>query len=488
MEIQHSPGGRMPTFCYTTKLLVREEQIPILEKRFHIGQHINNVMVKEAKRRINRYKNDKRYRTIMKSCVEEKRKTTKEEKQVLKDLLCECGLSKFDFYKYIGVNQKLYKDNIALHIARSIADNVWAGVKDILFGDGEKLHFKKLREFNSIATQDQSGIRFRDNQVHWQGLILDVYIPDNPYTKECLQHNVKYCRILRWTKKGKPRYRLQLVLEGIPPHREIAPGKVGIDIGMSTIATSSKNGILLKELGEGIDKIDKQIAELQRSLDHKRRLNNPNNYNEDGTPKKGRKKWNNTKAYLRMRAQLHDAYLNRSRRLEESHNMLANEILMYGSEIYVEKMNFKGLQKRSKKTEISEKTGKYKRKKRFGKSELDHAPAAAIAAIRRKVQYHGLDIHEVDTKEVKASQFNHVTGEYKKKSLATRWTQVDENTRIQRDLYSAFLLQHVEPDLKTINVEECKEDFDDFKEMHDEYMANLESEPKVRPSSMGLNK
>lgn len=476
----------MSTFCYTTRLFIREEQIPVLEKRFRIGQHMHNVMVKEAIRRMNKYKNDKRYRTIMKSCVEEKRKTTKEEKQILKELLRECGLSKYDFYKYIGVNQKLYKDNISNHIARSIADNVWSGTNKVLFGDGKELHFRKLRDFNSIATQDQSGIRFRNNQVHWQGLVLDVYLPTNSYTQYCLKQKVKYCRIIRYTKKGKPRYRLQLVLDGIPPHREIAPGKVGIDIGMSTIAASSKNGVLLKELGENISKIDKKIAELQRSLDHKRRLSNPNNYNEDGTIKKGRKKWTNTKAYLRARAELHDLYQNRTRRLKESQIKLANEILTYGSDIYVENMDFKALQKRAKKTEISEKTGRYKRKKRFGKSLKDHAPSQMLEIINQKLQYNGLELNKIDTKEVKASQFNHITGEYKKKSLGTRWVQLDENTRIQRDLYSAFLIGHVNEDLKTINVEACIHDFDEFKEMHDVLITELQNEQKVRPSSMGI--
>lgn len=481
----------MPTFCYTTRLLVREEQIPILEKRFRIGQHMYNVMVKEAIRRMNKYKNDKRYRTIMKLCVAEKRKTTKEEKQILKDLLRECGLSKFDFYKYIGVNQKQYKKNINVTIARSIAGNVWSGTEKILFDDGKTLHFKKFREFTSLSGQTNTqGIRFKGDKVLWQGLELKVYIPTNAYAQECLEHKVKYCRILRWTKKGKPQYRLQLVLDGIPPHREIAPGKVGIDIGTSTIAIASSNGVLFKELGEGIYKIDDEIKRLTRIVEHKRRLNNPDNFNEDGTIRKNtknfKKVWHNSKAYLRARAQLHDMYQNRARRLEESHNRLANEILTYGSDIYVEGMEFKGLQKRAKKTEISEKTGKYKRKKRFGKTLKDHAPSKALSIIDRKLHYHGLELHEIDTKAVKASQFNHITGEYKKKSLSTRWAQLDEETRIQRDLYSAFLIGHVNKDLKTIDIDACNRDFNEFQEMHDALITKLQSEPKVRPSSMGL--
>lgn len=44
---------------------------------------------------------------------------------------------------------------------------------------------------------------------------------------------------------------------------------------------------------------------------------------------------------------------------------MSNFILSLGDNIYVEDMNFKGLQRRSRKTEVSEKTGRFKKKKRF---------------------------------------------------------------------------------------------------------------------------
>ena len=50
---------------------------------------------------------------------------------------------------------------------------------------------------------------------------------------------------------------------------------------------------------------------------------------------------------------------------KQSHNILANSILEIGIIVKVENMNFKALQRRSKKTEISEKTGKLKKKKYF---------------------------------------------------------------------------------------------------------------------------
>ena len=60
-----------------------------------------------------------------------------------------------------------------------------------------------------------------------------------------------------------------------------------------------------------------------------------------------------------------------------AHNILANHILSLGLDVRVETMNFKGLQAKAKKTEVSEKTGRFKRKKRFGKSLANRAPCDA---------------------------------------------------------------------------------------------------------------
>ena len=52
--------------------------------------------------------------------------------------------------------------------------------------------------------------------------------------------------------------------------------------------------------------------------------------------------------------------------VRQSHEKLVNRILQNGNEIYVEKMTFSGLAKRSTKTETNQK-GRYKKKSRYGK-------------------------------------------------------------------------------------------------------------------------
>lgn len=82
------------------------------------------------------------------------------------------------------------------------------------------------------------------------------------------------------------------------------------------------------------------------------------------------------KHILFIKKKIRMLYAKRANMLRQQHNMLVNEVLeTCGTNIRSEKMSYKGLQKRSKNTEKSEKTGKYKRKKRFGGSILNHAPS-----------------------------------------------------------------------------------------------------------------
>ena len=165
---------------------------------------------------------------------------------------------------------------------------------------------------------------------------------------------------------------------------------------------------------------------------------------------------------------------------------LANYILSLGNIVKVETMNYKALQARAKETTINKKTGKINKKKRFGKSLANKAPAMLIEIINRKLKYDGLNINKINTYKVKASQYNHFTDEYNKKELKDRW---NKDIDIQRDMYSAFLIMNVNDNLESINKEKCNETYDNFKILHDEEierLKELKSSGYKLISSMGI--
>ena len=305
-----------------------------------------------------------------------------------------------------------------------------------------------------------------------------------------LMGTIKYCRIL---KRGI-NYYLQLVLEGVPPIKinkngefryTVGSSNVGIDIGPQTAGISSNDKVSLLELAPEINTPYREIRKLQRKMDRSRRANNPNKFKVDGTfNRSNREPWVKSKHYLRDQYKLQRIQGKLSSLRRQSHNRLASEIISQGTEVFVEEMSFKGLQKRAKKTTLN-KRGKVNRKKRFGKSLANKAPALFLTILDNKLRHQGTELHRIKTAEVKASQYNHVEDTYEKKELSERWSIIGKD-RIQRDLYSSFLIMNVNPDLNSINRSLCVEKYELFKALHDQEIARLKASTCRKVASMGI--
>ena len=56
--------------------------------------------------------------------------------------------------------------------------------------------------------------------------------------------------------------------------------------------------------------------------------------------------------------------------------------------------------------------------------------------------------------------------------------------KVQRDIYSAYLIKNVKSDLKSIDNAQCGNDFDKFLEMHNKEILRLQGMKNL--SSMGV--
>ncbi|MEG1732538.1 MAG: transposase [Longicatena sp.] len=490
------PKATTASFVLTLRL---ETENDILDKRFRIANHIHNILVKHARRCLSQLKQDKQYKSIIKNYS--KNKTfQKGDKTLLSDLRQHYGLSEYQFHNYVKKQKHLFSNHIDINTAQKIATNVWQSVSNNLFKKGKFVHFNKLKDFSSVEGKtNTSGIRYNKQKVYWKGLVLPVRIKKkDAYAKECLNNNsIKYCRIVRKWHKHSHYYYVQLVMKGIPPLKHKFDSKdtrsVGIDAGTSTMAVVSDDNIIFTELAHKAVKIEKDIIRLNRKSNRQRHANNPLNYNQDGTIKRNSKtfhrNWIISRRHRLTIDRMKMLYRKRSEMLRYEHNKLANEILLTcGSDIYAEQMSYKSLQKRSSKTEISEKTGTFKKKKRFGKSLQNHAPSMFLNIINTKLSYIGKHICYVNTQKTRCSQFNHISGECQKATLSERWKQLSNEIIVQRDLYSAFLLQHAQ-DQETIDTNACIAAFDGFKILHNKVIQDLKQKKQEGtryPSCMGI--
>lgn len=468
----------MSNFIVQFPLKTEKYQEDILNKRFEIGRKIYNSLVNITQKRYKEMIKTKKYRSIISSLTGNK-KTDKEIWKQINEIRKQYGMSEYSFHEDVKKMQKHFKDNIDSFTAQKIATTLWRSYEKLFFGNGKKVYFKRYGELNSLeGKSNKTGIRFKDDTIIWNGLTILVVIDyDNYYEYQAMQSDISYCRIIRKYVRNKYKYYAQIVFKGNPPVKvdtktgeikhSIGQGDVGIDIGTSTIAISSETDVKIFELADRVQNIEKQKQKLLRKMDRSRRATNPENYNEDGTIKKqGSKKiaWNKSNHYIKYQNKLKELYRKQAGIRKYQHECLANYIVSLGNKVYVEKMNFSGLQKRAKNTEKNDK-GRFKRKKRFGKSLANKAPSMLLSIIDRKLKYFGEELIEISTFEAKASQFNHFDGTYTKKSLSQRWNDFN-GIKIQRDIYSAFLIMNISDDLKNFNINKCNERFNNFYRLH----------------------
>lgn len=482
-----------PSFVVSLRLLPTKEDEQELECRFRAGAHLYNLCVKEARKRVHKLLKDAEYKARRKAYSD-----TKEEQEALFEIRARYGLAgSYSLESYIKEGRKKFSKHLDSSTCAKISMAVWSATANFLFKDGEQIHFKKVRDFRSMESKNNiQGIRFREDHVEWRGLNIPIRVrKKDVYIKQCFQnHRIKYCRIHRKWHKHKWRYYVELIMEGIPPlkERRMGKGRVGIDIGTSTIAAVSEADVLFKELNDGIESIDREIRCLNRKADRQRRANNPDNYNENDTIKKDNrnfhKRWKVSHNQKLTYDKIKELYQKRSNKLSQFQNQLANEIVTMGDEIVIETMNFQALQKKAKKTEKSKKTGRYKKKKRFGKSISIHAPSQLVGKVKRRLAYFGGTLLEIKTTKMRASQYNHITGEYMSSDLNKRWKELIPDLWIQRDLYSAFLLFNVK-DEETIDDKLCMQTFDNFYDSHNRLIDELKQQKKEGkhfPSCMGI--
>lgn len=337
--------------------------------------------------------------------------------------------SEYDFHADIKLMQHKFKLNIDSSTSQKIASHLWKAYDKLFFGNSKQINYKKYGSLNALeGKSNKSGIRLKNNKIYWLGLELPIKINDkNEYERYALEQPICYNRIIRKFIKGAYKYYIQIIFKGKPFIKHgMNYGDVGIDIGTRTIAICSQYDVKLYELADKVPKLESQKNIIQRKLDRSKKGINPDNFKEDGTIQKGIKlEWNYSKNYIKNKNLLKKFYRKQTVIRKLQHEILANEILTLGSNVYVERMNFQGLQRRSKET-TKNKNGKINKKKRFGKSLGNKAPAMLLEILDRKLKYHGEELHKVNTYKIKASQYNHEEDVYKKKKLSQRWTIVGE--------------------------------------------------------------
>ena len=206
-----------------------------------------------------------------------------------------------------------------------------------------------------------------------------------------------------------------------------------------------------------MDKLAEKIADIQTQMDKIFRKANKDWFDEKGRFRRPKdmairsKGLDRPKEYLRLRWRIRLAWQRYRDTRKAEFNRVANLLVGKARVFVMEDMQYKGMQKRGH----HEVTVTHKREdgtvaattetqsfRRFGRSMVKASPGLFFGILEQKVLAAGGTFIRVNPADIKASQYNPLTGECVKHGLDERVINVAEGIYVQRDLLAAYILMH----------------------------------------------
>ena len=361
---------------------------------------------------------------------------------------------------------------------------------------------------------------------------------------------VRYCAIRRvlYMEKGQVRhgYQLIIVVSGDAPRRKgtrpIGEGKAGLDASTFAHAFVSEQEALIITPSPSMDRLAEKIADIQTRMDEIFREANKDWFDEKGRFRRPEdrairsKGLDKPKEYLRLRWRIRLAWQRYRDTRKAEFNRVANLLVGKARVFIMEDMKYRAMQKRGH----HEVTVTHKREdgtvaattetqsfRRFGRSMVKAAPGMFFEILERKVLAAGGTFVRLNPADIKASQYNPITGECERHDLDERAIRIADELYVQRDLLAAYNLMHavkvtvadsaVRPEsrekeredvnkterarlrLKTpkkskkreryvIDAKSCRDGFQEFVRHSESTILEALAEGKPMPYSVGLDK
>ena len=466
------PRKTTPSFITEIQLRVNSVNNRELETRFHAGQQLLNAVLGEAMVRMELVRNSQFY-------LQAKQLKDDNNKALRKKLFEEASslyrFSDFELQSFAVItanSSKWITTKLDSNTIQKLATRAFKAVEKVLFGKAKKIRFKAFDRFKSVEGKtNKQGLRWTLRQtkreetigkksdyrnkikcseyvLSWAGLELKPVIDwFDPVIAHGLNSPVKYCRLVWRRLNSKKRWFLQLINEGLPyqkPKNYATEGLVGLDLNISNIAFVADNKAGLLPFADKVPTFEKEIKQIQRKMQRTQRMHNSDNYEPDfekkvgnktvvkkGKVRKGTKKWNNSKNYLKLRCKKTDLERRKASYAKSSNRGLVNEVLRHGNNFKTENVSVKAWQKR------------------YGKAISTKSPGFFQSELTCKAENAGGQLIKFSTRKTALSQ-THLDGSRTKKSLSQRIHEDATGVRMHRDIFVAYLSRFVHDELLLI--------------------------------------
>ena len=361
---------------------------------------------------------------------------------------------------------------------------------------------------------------------------------------------VRYCAIRRilYMDKGEVRhgYQLLIVVSGNAPKRKgarpIGEGKAGMDASTYAHTFVTENEALIITPSPSMDRLADKIGDIQVWMDQILRKDNKDWFDDKGVFKKPEDNVLRSKGlfkspeYLRLRWRVRMLWQRYYGTRKTEFHRVANRLVGKARVFIMEDMKYRAMQKRGHhEVEVTRKqadgvevtTTETQSFRRFGRSMQKAAPGMFFEILERKVLAAGGVFIRVNPADIKASQYNPITGECVKHGLDERAIRIADDLYVQRDLLAAYNLMHavkvtvaetikeaearekVADDEKTtdrkrlrskaprktkkrqryvIDAKSCRDGFQEFVRHSESTILEALAEGKPMPCSVGLDK
>ena len=387
------------------------------------------------------------------------------------EIMRENGFTEYDFRSQAVVFSKYYQKHISSTMASmGIGLPMWTAFEKLFFGNGEKISFKRYDSSMTLVSDNKSGIHFlqeddgryyvlcSNRKAKAKPVKLYVKGPNTTYDREMLDANIKLVRILKKIEKGHRKYYCQLTVDKAPyikldpegnPKHPVGKGDVGIAIWRGMLCAVSVDKTLCINIAPDVELFAAKRDILSRELEHLRRVNNPENYNADGTIKKGivgedgkrhRLYWKDSNHYRKVKAELKELYRKHDVDKKLLQNKIVLELLSMGDTFHFADTSFLTL-----KPEWNEENplpnSEYKVKKQRRKSIQEYAPAMLLTKLDMKLSSLGLNPINRYTIPEKLYWYRHDSG-ISDKQLFTGESMTIDGSAINQTMYRAYLIRH----------------------------------------------
>ena len=281
----------------------------------------------------------------------EEKALKEDRKRLYKEARDATGFSERELEKWVAQTFPKSQERLQLpaQVRNRVSRQAWKALEKVAYDRRARIpHFKGRRfPLQSITSNNLQAVSWDGETVVISGVRLPCRYTESDRYHQWLRANfgtkqITVCDVVRRASRHDWHFEAQFTCRGEPPRgKPLGAGRVGVDLGPSTIAVVSKAGAALEELCGDLTVLHSKLRRLQRQDDRQRRANNPDNFHADGRVKKGRRKWVVSNRQRQTQKQVRDLHRREAAHRKSLHGRLINAIRAAGDEVALEKLTYK---------------------------------------------------------------------------------------------------------------------------------------------------